>query len=145
MLFTYSKMTMFDCLKPLTLSAVGNNDRMLRNKFVIVCKYPGGGTQLTVKCPAPGTHRQTNARGLLRWFAQGRMLAVGIDSHIRVVYTDKSILQCIDPSIHLSIHPSMHASTIHPIHPSIHHFTPKCKLIQITAEKVLPFTGVKLW
>ena len=25
-----------DCLKPLTLSAVGNDDRMLRNKFVVV-------------------------------------------------------------------------------------------------------------
>ena len=31
-----------DCLKPLTLSAVGNDDRMLQNKFVVVCKCPGG-------------------------------------------------------------------------------------------------------
>ena len=37
-----SKKTVFDCLKPLTLSAVGNDDRMLRNKFVVVCKCPGG-------------------------------------------------------------------------------------------------------
>ena len=50
------------CLKPLTLSAVGNDDRMLRNKFVVVCKCPGGGTLLTVKCPSPATHRETNAR-----------------------------------------------------------------------------------
>ena len=69
-------MTVFDCLKPFTLSDVGNDDRMLRNKFVVVCKCPGG-TLLTFKCPAPGTHCETNARGL-----PGGMLAVGIDSHI---------------------------------------------------------------
>ena len=57
-------MTVLGCLKPLTLSAVGNDDGVLRNKFVVVCKYPGVGTLLTVKCPAPGTHRETNARGL---------------------------------------------------------------------------------
>ena len=34
------KMTVFDCLKPLTLSAVGNDNRMLRKKFVVVCKCP---------------------------------------------------------------------------------------------------------
>ena len=76
MLFIYSKN---GCLKPLTLSAVGNDDRMLRNKFAVVCKCPGDGTLLTVKCPAPGTHRETSARGL-----PGGMLAVGIDLHIRV-------------------------------------------------------------
>ena len=37
-----------DCLKPLTLSAVGNDDRMLRNKFVVVCKCPGG--RDTINC-----------------------------------------------------------------------------------------------
>ena len=42
MLFTYSKMTVLDCLKPLTLSAIGNDDRMLQIKFVVVCKYQGG-------------------------------------------------------------------------------------------------------
>ena len=68
------KMTVLDCLKPSTLSAVGNDDRMSRNKFFVVCKYPGG-TLLTAKCPAPGTHHTTNARG-------GRMLAAGIDSRI---------------------------------------------------------------
>ena len=58
-------MTVFDCLKPLTLNAVRNDDRMLRIKFVVVCKSPGGrDTLLTVKCPAPGTHCETNARGL---------------------------------------------------------------------------------
>ena len=67
-------MTVLGCLKPLTLSAVGNDDGVLRNKFVVVCKYPGVGTLLTVKCPAPGTHRETNARG--------GMLAAGIESHI---------------------------------------------------------------
>ena len=59
-----------DRLKLLTLSAVGNDDRMLRNKFV-VCKCPGAGTLLTVKCPSPGTHRETNAWGLPRGDARG--------------------------------------------------------------------------
>ena len=71
-------MTVLDCLKPLTLNAVGNDDRMLRNKFVIVCKCPGDrDTVLTVKCLAPGTHRETNDRSL----PGGGILAVGIDSH----------------------------------------------------------------
>ena len=35
------------------------------------------GTLLTAKCPGPGTHRASNARGL-----PGVMLAAGIDSHI---------------------------------------------------------------
>ena len=64
-------MTVLDCLKPLTLSAVGNDDKMVRNKFVVVCKCPGDGTLLTVKCPAPGTHRETNARGLPGGDARG--------------------------------------------------------------------------
>ena len=76
-------MTVLDCLKSLTLSAVGNDDRMLRNKFVVVCKCPRAGTLLTVKCSAPGTHRETNARGLP---GEG-MLAVGIDLHISVSIT----------------------------------------------------------
>ena len=43
---------------------------------------PGGaGTLLTVKCPAPGSHRETTARGLP---GGGGMLAVGIDSHITI-------------------------------------------------------------
>ena len=56
-------MIVLDSLKPLTLSAVGNDDRMLRNKFVLVCKCPEG-TLLIVKCLVPGPHRETNERGL---------------------------------------------------------------------------------
>ena len=70
-------MTVLDCLKSLTPSAVGNDDRMLRNKFVVVCKYPGGRDTINCQMP-PVTYRETNARGL-----PGGMLAVGIDSHIR--------------------------------------------------------------
>ena len=44
-------------------SAVGNDDRMLQ--------------YINVKCPARGTHRVSNARGL-----PGGMLADGIDSYI---------------------------------------------------------------
>ena len=69
-------MTVFDCLKPLTLSAVGNSDRMLRNKLFVVCKCPGG-TLLSAKCPATGTHHASSARGL-----PGGMLADGTDLHI---------------------------------------------------------------
>ena len=39
------------------------------------------GTLLTAKCPVPGTHRASNARGL-----PGRMLAARIDSHIIKVH-----------------------------------------------------------
>ena len=56
-------------------SAVGNDDRMLRSEFFVVCKCQGTGTLLTAKCPALGTHR---------WgLPGGGMLAAGIDSHIR--------------------------------------------------------------
>ena len=41
MLFTYSKMTVLDCLKPLTLSAVGNDDRMFGGRDIINCQMPG--------------------------------------------------------------------------------------------------------
>ena len=51
------------CLKPLTLSAVGNDDRMLRGKFFVVCKCPRGGTLLTAKYLAPGIRRTSNAQG----------------------------------------------------------------------------------
>ena len=79
-------MTVFDCLKPSTLNAVGNDDRMLRIKFVVVCKSPGGRDTLsTVKCPAPGTHCETNARGL-----PGGMFGVGIDSHISALRKDEA-------------------------------------------------------
>ena len=36
----------------------------LRNKFVVVCKCPGGRDTINCKCPGPGTHRKTNARDL---------------------------------------------------------------------------------
>ena len=70
-------MTVLDYLKPLTLSAVRNDDRMLRNKFVVVCKCSGDRDTINCQCPVPGTYRETNAWGL-----PGGMLAVGIDSHI---------------------------------------------------------------
>ena len=72
-------MTVLDCLKPLTLSAVGNDDSMLRNKKFVVCKCPGG-TLLAAKCPDSGTHRASNARGL----PKGGMLVAGNDWHIVV-------------------------------------------------------------
>ena len=64
-------MTVFDCLKPLTLSAVGNDDRVLRNRFFLFANARGGGgggggTLLIVKCPPTGTHCETNARCLPR-------------------------------------------------------------------------------
>ena len=76
---TYTKMLVLHCLKSLTLSAVGNDDRMLRNKFVVVSKCPGGRDTINCQIPVlqPGTHREANARGL-----PGGMLAVEIDSHI---------------------------------------------------------------
>ena len=52
------------CLKPLTMSAVGNDDRMLRSKFLLLfANARGTGTPLTAKCPAPVTHRASNTRG----------------------------------------------------------------------------------
>ena len=42
-----------DRLKALTLSAVGNDDRMLRNKFVVVCKCPGGRDTINCQMPVP--------------------------------------------------------------------------------------------
>ena len=60
-------MTVLDCLKPLTLSAVGNNDRMLRNKFFVVCNLSCN------KCPG---------------FAGGVFAAV-IDSHMSTVKESK--------------------------------------------------------
>ena len=50
---------------PLILRAVGNNDSMLRSKFLCYLQMPGGaGTLLIVKYPAPRTHRVSNAPGL---------------------------------------------------------------------------------
>ena len=51
--------------------------RCYETSLLLFANARRAGTLLTVKCPAPGTHRETNARGL-----PGGMLAVGIDSHI---------------------------------------------------------------
>ena len=45
--------------------------------FLLFANTRGAGTLSTAKCPALGTHRATNARGL-----PGGMLAAGIDSYI---------------------------------------------------------------
>ena len=45
--------------------------------FLLFENARGAGTLSTAKCPAPGTHRATNGRGL-----PGGMLAAGIDSNI---------------------------------------------------------------
>ena len=46
-------------------------------RFLFFTNFRGFGIQLTAKCPAPGTHRASNALVL-----HGGMLAAGIDSHI---------------------------------------------------------------
>ena len=66
------------CLKPLTLSAVRNNDSMLRSKFFVVCKCPGDKTLFTAKCPTPRDSTCIRCLGLARG-----MLSAGIDSHIK--------------------------------------------------------------
>ena len=43
---------MLDFLKPLTLSVVGNDDKMLQNKFFVVCKCPGD--RDTINCQMSG-------------------------------------------------------------------------------------------
>ena len=75
----YSKTTVLDCLKPLTLSVIGNNRRMFETSFLLFANARGTGKLLTAKCPPTGTHRAINARGL----PGGGMLAAGFDSHIR--------------------------------------------------------------
>ena len=72
-------MTVCDCLKPLTRSAVGNDDRMLRKKFVVVCKCPGGRDTINSQMPAPTGLIVKQMPGVC---SGGGMLAVGIDSHI---------------------------------------------------------------
>ena len=39
--------------------------------FLLFANSRGPGALLTVKCPAPGTHRETNARGLPGGDARG--------------------------------------------------------------------------
>ena len=61
----------------LTLRGVRNDHRMLRSKFFVVWKCPGGGTLLNTKCPAPRSHLASDAR-----ICPGMMLEEEIDSHI---------------------------------------------------------------
>ena len=58
-------MTVLDYLKPLALSAVGNDNNMLQNNILLTfVNVQGGQTLLIVKRPVPGTHRASNAQGL---------------------------------------------------------------------------------
>ena len=50
-----------------------------KTRFLLFANARGAGTLSTAKCPTPGTHRASNARGLL---GVG-MLTAGIDWHIR--------------------------------------------------------------
>ena len=99
LLFTYSKMAVLDCLKPSTLS---NGDRMLWNKFFVVCKCPGGA----------GHYQLPNARppGLIVQQMPGvcpggGMLAAGIDSHItqqmNLIHTQFPVISCNTEAIGL--------------------------------------------
>ena len=58
-------MTVLNGLKPSTPSAVGNDDRVLRNKF-FVCNSQGAGTLSTAKCPIPGLIVHQMWEGCLR-------------------------------------------------------------------------------
>ena len=60
-----------------TLGTTGNGDRMLQNKFLAVCKCPGGQDTINCQMSALRTHCATNAQGLPRG-----MLVAEIDSHI---------------------------------------------------------------
>ena len=83
--FSYSKMTVFDH-EILTLSAVENDDRMLRSKFFVVFKCPGkggGGVRDTINCQMPGSP------GLIMHHMPGGMLADGIDLHIIHTHCNK--------------------------------------------------------
>ena len=71
-------MTVLDCLKPLTRSAVGNDDRLLQNKFFAVCKCPGG--RDTINCQMPVPRHSSVVQQM-----PGGILAAGIDSHISTV------------------------------------------------------------
>ena len=72
-------MTLFDCLKPLTLSAVGTADRMLRDKFVVVYKCLGGRDTISCQMPGPWGLIMKQMPGV---FPGGGDAPVGIDSHI---------------------------------------------------------------
>ena len=93
----------------------------------------GDGTLVTVKCPAPGTHRKTNARGLL-----GRgMLAVGIDSNITLTnplrpYKDQSFPS--NPAGSLDAE-NLIDRALHSIPKSRSHYTCSIKYISIQSAK----------
>ena len=70
MLITYSKTTVFDRLKPFTLSAVGK-DRMLRNKLFIVCKCPGDRDTINCQMPGPRDSSCIKCPGFARGDARG--------------------------------------------------------------------------
>ena len=61
--------------------------------LLVFANARGAGTLLTVKCPAPGTHRETNARGL-----PGEMLAAGIESHIRMPVFPRAMFETFKTS-----------------------------------------------
>ena len=64
--------------------------------FLLFANARGAETLLTVKFPAPGTHRETNARGL-----PGGVLAVGIDTHITMFTIGSKLnLLCICYTFH---------------------------------------------
>ena len=56
----------------------------LRNKFVVVCKCPGGRDTINYKCPGPGLIVKQKPG-----ICPGAMLAVGIDSHITLEASKK--------------------------------------------------------
>ena len=77
-------MTVFDCL---TLSAVGNDDRMLpgyETSLLLFANARGAGTLLTANALAPGLIVKQ-----MPGICPGAMLAVGIDSHITLEASKK--------------------------------------------------------
>ena len=73
---------------PELLSSVGNDNRILRSKFFVVCKCPGrSGTLLTTKCLAPRNSSCIKCPGLPGGGRGEGMLVAGIDSHINGTYT----------------------------------------------------------
>ena len=73
---------------PLLLSVVGNVDRMLRSKFFVICKCPGGRNTVNCQMSGPGDSSCVKCPG----FAGG-MLADGIDSYIRIESNQIKILK----------------------------------------------------
>ena len=74
-------------LKPLTLSAIGNDDWILQNKFFVVCKCPGGRDTINCQMPGPRDSSCIKCPG----FTWG-MLVAGIDTHILFDKANKIII-----------------------------------------------------